>query len=224
MQPSTRKSWQLAAKTAFVVIVTALAWANVTVAVIAICATVLAALHGKANEVIEFSFGPLKAKLREEISEAEKLVRKLREFAALQAKVIIAAGVRTGRFGDEGDWLYRHVTAMESSLRDMGVSDEQMADARHEMLRYVISDLGSQAMGHGMVPTKAGKDAVADWQSVMGKGLAKSPDEIQAFLLKWNLMNPERAQRIEDMRWIAQNGRIRDHDQYRRSQIAVGWE
>src|SRR3546814_12663545 len=83
---------------AFVIAVTALAWFHLPVAVIAMCASILAALYGKASTLVEVSFGPLQAKLERDVSEAEKLVAKLRELAALQAKAAIGAAVRTGRW------------------------------------------------------------------------------------------------------------------------------
>src|SRR3546814_18060514 len=83
---------------AFVIAVTALAWFHIPVAVIAMCASILAALYGKASTLVEVSFGPLKAKLERDVSEAEKIVAKLRELAALKAKADSGASVRTDRW------------------------------------------------------------------------------------------------------------------------------
>src|SRR3546814_11673630 len=82
---------------AFVIAVTALAWFHLPVAVIAMCASILAALYGKASTLVEVSFGPLKAKLEREVSEAEKLVAKLRKIASLQAKAARSEARRVGK-------------------------------------------------------------------------------------------------------------------------------
>src|SRR3546814_8364728 len=123
--------------------VTALALFHLPVAVIPMCASILEALYGKASTLVEVSFGPLKAKLERDVSEAEKLVAKLRELAALQAKAAIGAAVRTGRWANNGEgWIYDKVVALETALRDMGVSDETLGDAQADFLAFTISDLG----------------------------------------------------------------------------------
>lgn len=210
-------------KIGFVVAATTLAWFNIPAAVVAIAASILVALHGKAGALIEISFGPLKAKLEREVTEAERLVSQLREFAALQAKAVIAAGVRAGRFASESDWLYHHVKDMESALRSMGVSEEALKGARKEFVTYTINDAGHMALGHGHIPSKDGKFLDTEWREAMGQFPDRNPDKVEAFLTAHGFMNEARAERLADMRWMAQNGDVRDADQYLRSQQPVPW-
>lgn len=211
-------------KIVFVALVTTLAWFNVPAAIVAIAASIIAALHGKAGALIEISFGPLKAKLEREVSEAERLVSQLREFAALQAKAVIAAGVRTGRFASEDDWLFHHVKGLEAALREMGVTEETLKEARREFVAYTISDVGAMAMGQGTIPTVDGKLLEKEWRDATGSFLGRDPDKIEAFLNEFGFMNDERALRLADMRWMAANGDVRDAAQYLRAQKAVKWD
>ena len=212
-----------ALKVGFVVAATTLAWINVTVAVIAICASVLAVLQGKAGEVIEFCFGPLKAKLKEEIGEAEKLVQHLRAASISQAKAIIASGLRTGRFSEQTDWQYRSLRSIEASLRQLGVEEGDLRELRKEFIAYTIGDAGGMAMGHGHIPSKDGKLLESEWREAVGKYPDRDPAKIEQFLHRHGLMNADRQQRIDDMRWMAQHGDVRDEAMYLRSQISVPW-
>ena len=213
-----------ALKVGFVLAVSGLAWFNVTVAITAICATVLTALHGKAGEIIEFSFGPLKAKLKQEISEAERLVEHLRAASISQAKVIIASGLRTGRFSEQTDWQYQSLRAIESSLRQMGIVDDDLRNLRKEFVAYTIAEAGGMALGHGHIPSKNGQFLEAEWREALGKYPERDPAKIEAFLTKHDLMNAERQQRLDDMRWMAQHGDVQDAAMYLRSQMAVPWK
>lgn len=213
------------AKAGFVVGVTVLSWFSVPAATVAICAIILVALHAKAGTLIELSFGPLRAKLERELSEAEKLVNKLRSFAALQAKTVIAASSRTGRWPDEtDDWQFANLRAVEAALRDMGASEDELREARSDLVRLTILDLGNAALGNSRVPMKLGNEAVEEWQAIKREGRHASPDVIEAYLTKWNALTVDRQGRIEDMRWIIEHGDIRDREQYLRAHTEIVWD
>lgn len=204
--------------TVFVASVTTLSWFNLAAAIVAICAVILVALQSKAGSLIEFSFGPLRAKLERELSEAEKLVEKLRAFAAIQAKMVITASSRTGRWADQtDDWQFMNMKRLDAALRDMGVSEAELQDARSELVKMTILDLGNSALGLSKVPTKLGPQAVAEWQAIKRSQLHSSPDEVEAYLRKWDSLSPERQLRIDDMRWIIENRDIRDREQFMRA-------
>lgn len=208
----------------FVVATTALAWFSIPAAVVAIVASILVALQAKAGTLIEISFGPLKAKLEREVTEAESLVKQLREFAALQAQAIVAAGVRAGRWSSESDWLYLHVKELETSLREMGVNEEILKASRREFVTYAIHDAAHMAMGNGHIPKKNGEFIEREWREALGEFPSTDPDRVEAFLVRHGLMNPDRMTRIEDMRWMIEHGNVRDAEQYIRTQKPVNWE
>lgn len=213
--------WAL--RVAFVLAITALSWFSLPAAVIALAATILVSLQDRAATLIEVSFGPLRAKLERDVSEAEKLVAKLKQFAGLQAKTIMQATIRSGRFMDQSGWQLRTLKDLEAALRDLGLGEEELREARSDFVRYTGSDLGSAALGAPNVPMHLGAEAIADWKSISHKGLEKTPDEIEAFLKKWESLTPERQQLIDDMRWVLEHQDVRDAEQYARAHERVKW-
>jgi hypothetical protein len=210
-------------KVAFVLAATALAWFNVAAAMIAVAATILVVLFDRAKDIVDISFGPMKAKIERDLSEAEKLVNQLRDFSTLQAQAVLAAAVRSGRFADESGWLFNHVKALETAMREMGVPESRIAEARQEFVGYAISDAGHMAMGHGHIPNVNGKFLEAEWREALGKFPNRDPDKIEGFLHRHGLINAERKKRVDDMRWMMKHGDVRDSEMYLRTQTPVPW-
>src|SRR3546814_16887394 len=77
-----------------------------------------------------------------------------------------------------------------------------------DFLAFTISDLGNAALGQGYIPSYLGQAAVEEWRAIHKKGLNKTPDEIEAYLRKWNALSPERQERINDMRWRSEERRV----------------
>lgn len=218
-----KKALPWAIKLAFIAGATALAAFSIPVAIVALGATILTALHDKAGGLVELSFGPLKAKLERDISEAEKLVAKLRQLTMIQAKAAISTGVRSGRWSDESGWLYDQVRALELAMRDIGLNDDQLREARADFVLYTISDAGNAAMGRGRIPMHLGQGVESEWRSALEGGLDKDANKIEAFLRKWGQLTPERSNLLDDMRWMKQHGDIRDKAQYLRAIGEVPW-
>lgn len=212
-----------ASKVAFVFGVTALAWFSVPAAVVAICASILAALYGKLGTIIEISFGPLKAKLEREITEAEKLLQSLRKLALVQAKTAISIGARTGRWSSEDDWNYQTVRQLEAALREAGVDEASLKEARQDFVQFTVRDLAYCVMGGAYVPMNLGVEARREYDQIRKGDGFTNPDQLEQYLKKWNVLTPEREVRIADMRWLVDNGDVGDQEQYMRSQVPVPW-
>lgn len=208
----------------FVLAVTLLAWFSVAVAVVAISATVLCALHAKADSLIEISFGPLKAKLEREISDAEKLVGELRSLATLQAKVSIGASARTGRWGGRDDWQFLNLKQIEAALRNIGSSETEIREARGELTKFFLIDLGHAAMGSSLLPAHLSQEAQLEWKEIRTLQEISDPEKVETWLRKWNEYTPERAQLVEDMRWVVANQDIRDREQFLRCHLDLPWQ
>ena len=207
----------------FVAAVTVLSWFSVSAAVIAIAATILVALQDRASTLIEVSFGPLRAKLERDVSEAEELVSKLRQFAGLQARAIMQATIRTGRWADTSDWQLRILRELENALRGLGLTDDDLKASRADFIRYTVNDAGSAALGGGIVPSYLGQDALAEYHAISTKGLSKTPDDIEAYLRKWEALTEERQQRIDDMRWMIEHQDVKDSEMFARAHKRVKW-
>jgi hypothetical protein len=212
------------ARACFIVAVTALTWFSVSMAIVAICACILVALQARASTLIEVSFGPLRAKLERELSEAEKLVGKLREFATLQAKALVTSTIRVGRWADATpEWQFDSLRQTEDALRDLGVPEEALSHVRSDFVKFTVSDAGNSALGTNSLPSNLPPEGQSEWQAIRRKGLDKTPDEIESFLTKWEALTSERKTLLDDMRWMLEHRDIRDRAQFLRAHDAVEW-
>ena len=208
----------------FVIGVVALAWFNLPVAIIAIIAVALTILHGKANSLIEFSFGPLKAKLEREISDAEKLVEKLRNLAVFQAKAAVTGAIRGNRWGSSDDvWQFENVRHFEKALLEIGASDSDLNEMRADMVLFALIDAGNSATGGGTVPSHLSLEAQQAWSAIRDSQGFQNPEIVASWLRQWDELTLEREALIEDMRWIKTNKNVRDVDQYLRTQKTIEW-
>jgi hypothetical protein len=205
------------AKGAYVVTLTALSYFSPTASIMAVCTTILVLLYDKAGSLIELSFGPLKAKLERDVSEADKLVAKLREFAVLQARMLVSASVKTGRWPVTSDWTYVSAKSTEAALKDLGVPAAGAKTILDDLIRYTVFDLSSAILGN-QVPLQLDLEGSATYHALRDRGLDITPSEVEDFLIKWNMMTPACEQRLGDMRWIIEHGDIRDREQFLRSQ------
>ena len=210
------------ARVLFVGAITVLAWFNISASIMAICAVVLVALYGKLESLVEFSFGPLKAKIERNISESEKLLNNLKDLASVQARAANAASVYTGRFSSGDDWIFQSVKRVESGLRAIGASDENIVEARSDFVRLTVGDAAIAATGGVYVPA-LGPDAEKEWRSLRSESRS-DPDAVEAYLRKWEMLTPERLQRIGDMRWMLEHQDVQDSEQYMRAHTPVPWK
>lgn len=216
-----QKIWIQLLNVAFVICITALAWLNLPASIMAVSAVVLVVVGGKLESLVEISFGPLKAKIERNLSESEKLLAGLKNFAAIQARAANSASVWTGRFASGDDWIFQSVKRVEQGLKELGLSDEQLLEARRDFVNLTIGDAAIAATGGGYVPGLGG-DSEAEWRDLREKH-RRDPDAVEALLTKWGRLEPERLQRIEDMRWMIANQDVRDADQYMRAHKSVPW-
>jgi hypothetical protein len=70
---------------------------------------VLLAINVSVDRFEELTFGPLRAKLREKIREADELSANLKEALRLMLSLAVTSGMRTGRFAHEGGKLHQQV-------------------------------------------------------------------------------------------------------------------
>lgn len=219
-----KRNWgRLLLQSCFVVGVTALAWFHLAASVMAVCAVVLVALAGKFESLVEVSFGPLKAKLERNISESEHLLQNLKALAVVQARATNAASVNTGRWASADDWIYQSVMRVENGLRELGISDNEIADAKSDFVELTIRDAASAALGGAYVPSRLGQEAIKEWHQVK-RDFRSNPDEIETYLTKWGELTPDRKIRIDDMRWMITHRSVQDSAQYMRAHSPVKWD
>jgi hypothetical protein len=211
-------------KIIFVAAVTALAWFSVPVALVALSAVVLAAIYDKASSLIEISFGPLKAKLERDVTDAEKLLLSLRKLAQVQAKFAISTSARTGRWASEDGWNYDTVRSLEQALRDTGATDAELTDARTDFIHFTLRDYAYCILGGSYVPMHRGQEAVAEYHRHQKSGSFLDPEFLEQWLTKWSELTAERKVLLDDMRWLKSNGDVKDREQFMRSQQPIKWQ
>lgn len=109
------------------------------VATACVAAAVLIRLH----DVVEFEFGPLKARLLRATAKAEATVEQLQNLAVGVARPALGALMAQGRFGG-GDLRKRQFDAFEqvmSDLRKLDVSPDQIRSAASLFENYVRLDM-----------------------------------------------------------------------------------
>lgn len=215
-------AWKRTLQVGFVIAITTLAWFNLSASIMAVCAVVLAAFYSRLDTLVEFSFGPLKAKIERNLTESEILISRLKKFTAIQARAANSASVHTGRFASEDDWIFQSVKRVEAGLRELEIPEDEISEARSEFVRLTIRDAASAATGGSYVPGLGG-DSEREWRELQDAKVI-DPDAISAFLIRWNQLTPERVQRIEDIRWMMANNDVRDVEQYMRAHTSVPWE
>lgn len=214
--------WIWLLKVGFVVGATALAWFNLSAAIIAICAVVLVGVSGKLESLVEISFGPLKAKIERNLTESERLLKGLKQLASVQARAVNSASVNTGRFASGDDWIFQSMRRIEAGLVELGLDENQIIEARSDVVRFTIRDAGSAATGGNFVLQES-QECESEWFELRRSGI-ENPDAVEAYLKRWDRLEPDRIQRIEDMRWMTTHRDVRDVAQYMRAQTAVPWK
>ncbi len=205
---------RIAKISAFVIGTTALAYFNLPVAIFALCATILALLYEKADSLIEVSFGPLKAKLERNVSEAEKLISGLRSLALAQSRAIVAAASHTGRFATKDAWIFYALKDIERGLNAIGASDKELSEMRSSLVELTLRDLGATATNGSIVPTLLNDTAVNEWKEFRSTKQLSNPDFVETWLAKHNVLGADQRAIIEAMRWISEHKDIRDEAQY----------
>lgn len=202
----------------FVCIATGLAWFNLPTAGVFIVAVVLVAMSSRASEFGEFAAGPLKAKLRERISEASELVETLKRLSVLQAQASVAASARMGRFLDQDAWPYEMMSSFLKELDLLQLSEADKIRVQSELVRFTKVDILFALLGNH-VPSKLGDEGTREWNRLREDPFNWDPERLEVFLGKYDLLTAERQALLDDYRWIAKEGRIRDREQFLRSRV-----
>lgn len=195
----------------FVAVAVLLAFFSVAAATVFVCATILVVIYPRIDTVIEFSFGPLTAKLERTITKSELILDSLQKLSVVQAKLGLNSAIRVGRLHHGAEWIFPLMKGIDALLSEIGVDTTIRSEVRKDIVDYTIHDLALAALGgnswshRGVHP-----DAIKEWSALRAKPGFLTAEDVDAFLTKWNLMTPERQIMIDDMRAIRESGDIRD--------------
>jgi len=103
---------------------------------------VLAAINISADRLEEFTIGPLKAKLREKIREANDLSEQLKNTIRLTLSIAVTAAMRTGRFAFETGKLQKEVyeNALEIA-RSANLTQSDIDSILTAFFKYIEIDM-----------------------------------------------------------------------------------
>jgi hypothetical protein len=152
---------------------------------------VLLAININPDRFEEVAFGPLKAKLREKIHEANQLSVQLKNAIKLTLSVAVSAAMRTGRFADKDKMFHRRILeSVEAIVRDTGLSESDRAEAQTEFVYFTDIDyrhafVGSQIhsgsetgpLARAIIDTATpNKDVIASVKKLAELYEAKAPE------------------------------------------------
>lgn len=161
---------------------------------IAVTCGVFVTLMAKFDDLVEFSLGPLRARMRETISEANATIEQLRKLAVTSARATLT-DLMAGNFMDGTSLQTRldlHDQFIET-LRKIGVPELEIKES-DEMWRKGIGIIYHRAV------RKLLKEQLSQHQadSDAGKALRKTLDDFQDLLDfdSWTAPSPERIERF----------------------------
>jgi hypothetical protein len=178
----------------------------------------------RLGDIAELSLGPVKAKMRETIAEANATIDQLHKIAANSAKVTLTdlmGGNFIGAVALEKR-LDLHDQLIDS-LKEIGVSDVLVADADEMWKRGIgliyhrkIGEILSREEASKAESSKARDKVYKEFQSLMNfkKWQAPSPEEIEGFLTLKGCLTAEMREWTDDYRHFRKTGEIRRREMF----------
>jgi hypothetical protein len=181
----------------------------------------------KIEDLVEISFGPLSARMRETIREAAATIEQLRSVATAISQASLT-DMMAGNFMG-GTTLRTRMQLRDriiQTLRDVGVSEAQVSEAESEwrkgislIYHRVIRERLEGRSHPNRVNTDASGDILAasrEFQSLIDFSIwrAPTPEEMTTFLAARGLLNEELQEWIDDYRHYLTRNEIRRLDTF----------
>jgi hypothetical protein len=163
----------------------------------------------------------IEAETRAIIDEARATIDQLRAVAKMAVRAnlsLVMRGNRWGGFSYEEKETIRHssIAALED-LRVPAADQEEIFREWHMVNRY---DYAHHALGGPTIPiqVQGNKELHAEWRQLHHSGFERipSPDDVEAFLRKAEMLDAEKKQLLEDYRYYAAHSKHRRPDVWRR--------
>ncbi len=198
---------------------------DASIAWIAVACGVFVTIMAKFDDLVEFSLGPLRARMRETINEANATIEQLRKVAVTSARATLT-NLMSGNFMD-GTTLRTRLDLHDQyidTLGRIGVSEVEIG-ACDELWRKGVGVIYHRGIGHCLntlqsqhpadsEPGKAFVKAMGELQDMLDfeTWSAPSPERIQHFLNDRKIVNNDIAELISDYRYFLDTGEIRRRD------------
>lgn len=210
--------------TAFAPIVIWTIFENTAIAWIAALCGAFITFMSKINDIAELSAGPVRAKMRETIQDANATIEQVRQIARSISETTLAA-LMAGNFGFQDGLTLDSRLALHddliNSLREIGVPDKRILKSDKKWRRGigVIYHRAIAPLIDGRkVPHQINVDATVEqkqaregWDELLDfdQWKAPTPDEMSAYLTSAGVLTHEMSEWIDDYRHYLETGEIR---------------
>jgi len=142
----------------------------------------------------------IEAKTRDVLKRAEHTLNELQSLARIVSETTLSLVKRHGRWGGyEDEEAERIKSAVLSVLADLKLSEAQQEEVLRDWHRFTEIDYAFYILGHSRIPEDfEDKDIHKEWKALRRLSPAATPDQLRAFLGKWQLLTPEREEQIKD--------------------------
>jgi len=205
--------------------------AALTMAALGIAAFLLV----RIDEVAELSLGPLKARMKETIAQANATIDQLRTVTLQLSRATLAALISTGLndnmmgsdFANNSMTLEQRLASQDrviSSLEEIGATKDQIADATQHWRRgigIIYHRILARAIRDAMLAASAAQPAqpnkpIIPFQPLLNypNWQGASPKEMEEFCRQHAVLTPNIQQWIEDYRYFLDTGTIRRRNEF----------
>lgn len=200
---------------------------NTTMAWMAFVVGAFITFISRLDQMTELSFGPLRARMREKIEEADETLERLRETAATMSKAslghMMASSFWAGLSLAQRFKLHDEVI---SNLRTLGASETQVEEA-DKIWKGGIPVIYTRAIGNALRGAKSSEDRISPTDEQ--QALAVKIDEMSDLDDNWRVATSEEIRRlledagelttpvkkwVDDYHHFEETGEIRDLDQF----------
>lgn len=178
---------------------------------------IIVMLGTRFDAIEEISLGPLRAKLRKQVEEAEQVITAIRALATQVASTTLSLVKRSGRLGgydDEEEEAIR--IEVHDLLKQLGVGESEVNDTLNEWHRFTELDYSLFTLGGTQVPKDLPQEHQPRWKELRSGGVKKIPlpEELKEFFEQAGMLTSEREELIKDYEFYLKNRKHRRPDHW----------
>jgi hypothetical protein len=186
-------------------------WQGIAAGVLSLAAVALYFVFSHFGSVAELTIGPLRARLRENISESEELIATLKQsMFQLTTNALNALAWQTRLGGPSTRKRQEALANFMAQLKSAGFTDEEVRAELSDYIRLTSLDFVDSISGH-QPPEFGGRTRRTEWAMLREALLEPAPPaELRRFLEQIDAMSEELDSAINDYERFLQTLEIRD--------------
>lgn len=184
-------------------------WKDVAFGTFVLVVLFAATLIHRMENVLEFSIGPLSAKMRERLREADEIIGRLKSLAMLSAKGLLNSSISTGRWSDpDRTWMLNIRNQVRDELLALGFSEAEVADAESYWRGLVAVDFVGIIAGGSTAPVSSEGEVMSERQRLRNCRPPADPEALREFLAKNGWLDNEKEKWITAYSKFLKSGEI----------------